>query len=115
MSVLVTEGAGYVGSHIVWQLVDMDENVVVRDNLLTSFSWAVAPGATFVKGDCGDADQVARLIDEHVVDVIVHLAGSVVASDSVSDPLSYYRNNTAGACTLIEAAVDGGVCRHRPC
>jgi UDP-glucose 4-epimerase len=109
MSVLVTGGAGYIGSHMVWQLLDAGEDVVVLDNLVTGFAWAVAPEATFVEGDCGDIDLVGRLIEEHSVDAIIHFAGSVVVPDSVSDPLGYYLNNTVRARALIAAAVKGKV------
>jgi UDP-glucose 4-epimerase len=111
MSVLVTGGAGYIGSHMVWQLVDAGEEVVVLDSLVTGFVWAIAPEAKFVKGDCGDQGLVARMIDEYAVDAIIHFAGSVVVPDSVSDPLAYYLNNTVRARALIEAAVEGKV-RH---
>jgi UDP-glucose 4-epimerase len=111
MTVLVTGGAGYIGSHMVWQLVDSGEKVVVLDNLVTGFAWAVAPEATFVKGDCGDEALVSRLIAEHGVDAVIHFAGSVVVPDSVSDPLGYYLNNTVRARALIAAAVAGKV-RH---
>jgi UDP-glucose 4-epimerase len=109
MSVLVTGGAGYIGSHMVWQLVDDGEDVIVLDNLVTGLRWAGAPGVKFVNGDCGDGDLVARLIDEHAVDTIIHMAALVVVPESVSDPLSYYLNNVTGTCMLIEAAVRGGV------
>jgi UDP-glucose 4-epimerase len=108
---LVTGGAGYIGSHMVWQLVDSGERVVVLDNLVTGFAWAVAPEAVFVKGDCGDEALVSRLIAEHGVDAVIHFAGSVVVPDSVSDPLGYYLNNTVRARALIAAAVAGKV-RH---
>jgi len=111
MSVLVTGGAGYIGSHMVWQLIDAGEAVVVLDNLSTGFAWAIAPEAKFVKGDCGDEALVGRLIDEHKVEAIIHFAGSVVVPDSVSDPLGYYLNNTVKARALIAAAVKGKV-RH---
>jgi UDP-glucose 4-epimerase len=111
MSVLVTGGAGYIGSHMVWQLVDSGEDTIVLDNLATGFDWAVAPEAKFVRGACGDAALVARLIDAHAVDAIVHFAGSVVVPDSVADPLGYYGNNTVEAHALIETAVKGRV-RH---
>jgi UDP-glucose 4-epimerase len=109
MSVLVTGGAGYIGSHMVWRLIDAGETVVVLDNLSTGFTWAIAPEAKFVKGDCGDEALVGRLIDEHKVDAIIHFAGSVVVPDSVSDPLGYYLNNTVRARALIAAAVKGKV------
>jgi len=111
MSVLVTGGAGYIGSHMVWQLIDAGEAVVVLDNLSTGFAWAIAPEAKFVQGDCGDEALVGRLIDEHKVEAIIHFAGSVVVPDSVSDPLGYYLNNTVRARALIAAAVKGKVQR----
>lgn len=109
MTVLVTGGGGYIGSHMVWTLLDRDENVVVIDNLVTGFDWAVAPEATLVIGDIGDMDLVGSVIEEHNVDSIIHFAGSIVVPESVTDPLKYYRNNTANSRNLIEAAVKGGV------
>ncbi|HET8612689.1 MAG TPA: UDP-glucose 4-epimerase GalE, partial [Sphingomonas sp.] len=109
--VLVTGGAGYIGSHAVLALADAGWPVVVIDNLVTGFAWAVDPRATFVEGDVGDAALVGRVLAEHGVGAIMHFAGSVVVPESVSDPLKYYRNNTANSRTLIEAAVKGGV-RH---
>ena len=111
MSVLVTGGAGYIGSHMVWQLVDAGESVVVLDNLSTGFRWAVAPEANLVSGDVGDEALVLRLIAEEGVDAIVHFAGSIVVPESVADPLGYYLNNTVKSRALIAAAVKGGV-RH---
>jgi UDP-glucose 4-epimerase len=111
MSVLVTGGAGYIGSHMVWQLVDAGEQVVVLDNLSTGFRWAVAPEAKLVEGDVGDEELVGRLIGEHKVDAIIHFAGSIIVPESVADPLKYYFNNTAKSRSLIAAAVKAGV-RH---
>jgi len=111
VSVLVTGGAGYIGSHMVWHLVDAGERVVVVDNLSTGFAWAVSPEATLVRGDCGDQDLMKDLIDKHEVDAIIHFAGSIVVPDSVADPLGYYLNNTVKSRALIEAAVRAGV-RH---
>ncbi len=111
MSVLVTGGAGYIGSHMVWQLIDAGEEVVVVDNLTTGFAWAVAPEARLVEGDCGDEALIGRLIAEHRVDAIIHFAGSVVVPESVADPLAYYLNNTVKGRSLIAAAVAGKV-RH---
>ena len=111
MAILVTGGAGYIGSHNVWDLVDADEKVVVLDSLATGFRWAVAPEAKLVTGDVGDQELLARLIDEHEIDAIVHFAGSVVVPDSVRDPLGYYLNNTVKSRALIESAVKGGVKR----
>jgi len=109
MSILVTGGAGYIGSHMVWHLVDAGQKVVVLDNLTTGFAWAVAPEARFVKGDIGDQPLVEKLIAEHEVDAIIHFAGSVVVPDSVRDPLGYYLNNTVKSRALLESAVRGGV------
>jgi UDP-glucose 4-epimerase len=111
MTVLVTGGAGYIGSHMVHALVDAGERVVVLDNLTTGFDWAVAKGAWLVVGDTGDPPRVAALIAEHRVDAVIHFAASIVVPDSVRDPLSYYRNNTVNSRALIETAVKAGV-RH---
>ncbi|MDN2580167.1 UDP-glucose 4-epimerase GalE [Aquibium sp. ELW1220] len=111
MAVLVTGGAGYIGSHMVWELLDAGEEVVVIDNLSTGFEWALAPEAAFYKGDVADRRLVRRVIREHAVDAIIHFAGSVVVPDSISQPLFYYENNTCKSRALIEHAVAGGV-RH---
>jgi UDP-glucose 4-epimerase len=109
MTILVTGGAGYIGSHMVHALVDAGERVVVLDNLSTGFDWAVPKQAALVVGDTGDQPAVAKLIAEHRVDAIIHFAASIVVPDSVADPLGYYRNNTANSRSLIECAVKGGV------
>lgn len=111
MTVLVTGGAGYIGSHMVLALLDAGERVVVLDNLSTGFRAAVPPAATLVEGNVGDAALVGRVIGEHGVRAIIHFAGSIVVPDSVADPLGYYHNNTSNSRTLIEAAVKGGVKR----
>jgi len=111
MTVLVTGGAGYIGSHMVHALLDAGERVVVLDDLSTGFDWAVAQGAQFVVGDAGDQALVAHLMAEHRIEAIVHFAASIVVPDSVRNPLGYYHNNTVNSRTLIEAAVKGGV-RH---
>jgi UDP-glucose 4-epimerase len=109
MTVLVTGGAGYIGSHMVYALVDAGERVVVLDNLATGFDWAVARGALLVVGDVGDQPRVAALIAEHRVDAVIHFAASVVVPDSVRDPLGYYRNNMVNSHALIESALKGRV------
>lgn len=109
MTILVTGGAGYIGSHAVLALADAGRSVVVLDNLVTGFRWAVDPRATFVEGDIGDADLVSRVLAEHKVEAIFHFAGSVVVPESVENPLKYYHNNTANSRSLIESAVKGGV------
>ena len=109
MSILVTGGAGYIGSHMVLELVDAGEKVVVIDNLSTGFRWAVSPKATLVVGDVADEDQVAMVVRKHNVDAIIHFAGSIVVPESVADPLGYYLNNTAKSRTLMATAVATGV------
>jgi UDP-glucose 4-epimerase len=109
MSVLVTGGAGYIGSHMVWSLVDRGEDVVVIDNLSTGSRALVAEKACFVEGNAGDAALVRKLIADHAVDSVIHFAGSIVVPESVEHPLAYYANNTMAARNLIEACVNGGV------
>jgi UDP-glucose 4-epimerase len=111
MTVMITGGAGYIGSHMVCELADTGERAVVLDNLSTGFDWAVAKGTPLIVGDVGDQALVSRVIREHKVDAIIHFAGSIVVPDSVRDPLGYYRNNTVNSRALIECAVNGGV-RH---
>lgn len=110
-SVLVTGGAGYIGSHAVLALLDAGRRVVVVDNLVTGFAWAVDPRARFVEGAIEDGAMMTALLREEQVSAILHFAGSVVVPESVSDPLKYYRNNTAASRSLIESAVAAGV-RH---
>jgi UDP-glucose 4-epimerase len=109
MSVLVTGGAGYIGSHMVLELLDAAEKVVVIDNLSTGFRWAVPPQAKLVVGDIGDSDLVMRTIRAHDVSAIIHFAGSIVVPESVADPLGYYLNNTVKSRSLIADAVASGV------
>ncbi len=109
MAVLVTGGAGYIGSHMVLRLCDAGQKVVVLDNLVTGFDWAIHPDATFVEGNAGDIELVGRIIAQHGISEIVHFAGSIVVPESVSNPLKYYGNNTCTSRNLIEAAVSGGV------
>ncbi len=111
MAVLVTGGAGYIGSHMVLRLCDAGEEVVVLDNLVTGFDWAVDHRARLVQGNVGDTALVGELIGRHGIAEIIHFAGSIVVPESVADPLKYYGNNTAASRNLIEAAVKGGV-RH---
>lgn len=111
MAVLVTGGAGYIGSHMVLNLADAGEDVVVLDNLVTGFDWAIDGRAQFVQGNAGDIDFVVSLIEKHGITEIIHFAGSIVVPESVTNPLKYYANNTSTSRNLIEAAVKGGV-RH---
>jgi UDP-glucose 4-epimerase len=109
MTILVTGGAGYIGSHMVHELVGAGEKVVVLDNLATGFDWAVAEGVPLIIGDTGDQPLVSSLIAEHQIEAIIHFAASTVVPESVSEPLAYYRNNTVNSRALIETAVKGGV------
>jgi len=111
MAVLVTGGAGYIGSQMVYALLDAGERVVVLDDLSTGFRWAVPEAAPFVRGESGDQALLTQLFREHDVDAIIHFAASIVVPDSMRDPLRYYRNNTVNSRVLIESAVQCGV-RH---
>jgi len=108
-TILVTGGAGYIGSHAVLALLDAGWPVVVVDNLVTGFRWAVPDAAAFVQADIAQIETMTAVIAEHRVGAIMHFAGSVVVPESVVDPLKYYRNNTVASRALIEAAVTGGV------
>ena len=107
--VMVTGGAGYIGSHAVLALLDAGHDVVVVDNLVTGFDWAVDSRATLVQANIEDDATVRATIRDHDVRAIMHFAGSVVVPESVSDPLKYYRNNTAATRALLESAVVEGV------
>jgi UDP-glucose 4-epimerase len=109
MTVLVTGGAGYIGSHMVRELADRGEPVVVLDTLQTGFRWALPDGVPLVVGDIGDQPLVADMIVRHGINSIIHFAGSVVVPESVADPLGYYLNNTVRSRALIETAIHSGV------
>ena len=109
-SILVTGGAGYIGSHVVLQLVAAGERVVVLDNLSTGFEHAVI-GAELVVGDTGDSELVTRILRENDVDAVMHFAAHTIVPESVSDPLKYYRNNTCNTRNLLQACSEAGV-RH---
>ena len=111
MSVLVTGGAGYIGSHMALELFDAGERTVVLDNLSTGLAPAVPSDAELIEGDIGDQGLVRDIIEGRGVDSIIHFAGSIVVPDSVADPLGYYLNNTVKSRALIETAVKCGV-RH---
>ena len=109
MSVLVTGGAGYIGSHATLALLDAGYDVVVIDNLSTGVREAVPASVPLVIGDVGDGDLTARIMRDHKVDAIMHFAGSIIVPESVSDPLKYYLNNTANSRTLIQSALENDV------
>ncbi|MEO8443612.1 MAG: UDP-glucose 4-epimerase GalE [Gammaproteobacteria bacterium] len=106
--VLVTGGAGYIGSHVVRQLAEAGEDVVVLDNLSTGFRSAVT-GGTLVIGDTADRELLSRLLTEHQVGTILHFAAHTIVPESVSNPLKYYANNTCATRNLIECAVTAGI------
>src|ERR1700741_5140393 len=105
LCILVTGGAGYVGSHAVLELLDSEFRVVVLDSLITGFRWAVDPRATFVEGCVEDKALVRRLLQDHQVRGIFHFAGSTIAPEAVSDPIKYYRNNTVASQSLLESVI----------
>ncbi|WP_228242116.1 UDP-glucose 4-epimerase GalE [Porphyrobacter sp. GA68] len=107
--VLVTGGAGYIGSHAVLALKDAGWRVAVLDNLVTGFRFAVPDDVPFYHGDIADADLLQRIFAEQGTGAIMHFAGSVVVPESVDNPLKYYNNNTAKSRTLLEAAIAGRV------
>jgi UDP-glucose 4-epimerase len=109
MTILVTGGAGYIGSHMVHELVDAGEPIVVLDNLSTGFRFLIPSAVPFVAGSTGDRELVAKTIQRYGVDAIIHFAASIVVPDSVRDPLSYYRTNTMNTCALLEVAAETGV------
>ena len=108
-TVLVTGGAGYIGSHAVLALRDAGYGVVVVDNLVTGFRWAVPDDVTFVEGDIADQSLMQRTLRDHGVQAVMHFAGSVVVPESVENPLKYYHNNSAKTRDLIESVVAVGV------
>jgi UDP-glucose 4-epimerase len=104
-TILVTGGAGYIGSHMTHALIDRGDSVVVLDNLSTGVRALVPAAADFVAGSVADTALVRELLRRHKVDAVIHFAGSVVVPDSVADPLAYYANNTAASRNLLEACV----------
>jgi UDP-glucose 4-epimerase len=111
LTVLVTGGAGYIGSHAVLALRDSGHRPVVIDNLVTGFRWAVPQNVSFYEGDIADAELVSHIIADQSVEAVMHFAGSVVVPESVENPLKYYHNNTAKTRALIDSLVTNGV-RH---
>ena len=108
-TILVTGGAGYIGSHAVLALRDAGWPVAVIDNLVTGFRWAVPDDVAFHEGDVADQPFVEAVLRDHGVKAIMHFAGSIIVPESVSDPLKYYRNNTVASRALMESAVRCGV------
>ncbi|MCK1416745.1 UDP-glucose 4-epimerase GalE [Bradyrhizobium sp. CW4] len=111
MTVLVTGGAGYIGSHTVLALAEAGEDVVVIDDLSTGFSAYLPEGVPLFIGDAGDENLLEGVIAQHNIESIIHFAGSVVVPDSMRDPLGYYRNNFTTARNLLNVAVKRGIDR----
>lgn len=110
-TVLVTGGAGYIGSHVVLALRDAGRRVAVIDNLSTGRRAAVPDGAPLIEADIGDRAALNQAISDHGVSTVMHFAGSIVVPESVTRPLEYYRNNTANSLNLIDACRENGVGR----
>jgi UDP-glucose 4-epimerase len=110
-TILVTGAAGFIGSHAILALSEAGHTVVAVDDLSTGRRWAVPPGMTFIQGDIGAAGLMRDVFARHAIDAIMHFAGSIEVGESVTHPLEYYRNNTVGSLTLIEAAIEAGVKR----
>jgi UDP-glucose 4-epimerase len=108
MTILVTGGAGYIGSHVVRQLGEQGESVVVLDNLSTGFRSAVLHGKLVI-GDTGDRELVGRVLREHGIETVMHFAAHTIVPESVSDPLKYYGNNTCSTRSLLQSCQDAGV------
>jgi len=111
MAILVTGGAGYIGSHMVLALADRGEKIIVADNLSTGFPWALPTGVTLRGGDVGDEAFIRAVILDHGITEIAHFAAKIVVPDSVSDPLGYYLANTVKSRALFDTAIKAGVKR----
>lgn len=111
MATLITGAAGYIGSHMVLELLDRGEDVIVLDSLVTGFRSAVPAKAVFVEGDVGDRELVRRVLRDHKIEAVAHFAASTVVPESVADPLGYYANNTLKTHALISEVVKAGVPR----
>jgi len=109
MSILITGGAGYIGSHMVYAALERGDDVVVLDNLSTGIRGLVAKRATFIEGDVADQELVRKLIGDHSVTSVIHFAGSLIVPESVENPLHYYKNNCIASRNLIEICVEKGI------
>ncbi|ASP36543.1 UDP-glucose 4-epimerase GalE [Labrenzia sp. VG12] len=109
MTVLITGGAGYIGSHTVLSFLDAGETPVVIDNLSTGFDWLVPENVPFFQCDIADRAAVEDVLRTHSIETIIHFAGSIILPESIENPLKYYRNNTVNSLGLVEAAVACGI------
>lgn len=109
MTVLVTGGAGYIGAHMLLALEDAGEKAIAIDNLSTGAEWLAPKSAPLIVADVGDTDALQQIFDEHDVTEVIHFAGSILIGQSIKDPFSYYRNNTANTLALLEACIRNNV------
>ena len=109
INILVTGGAGYIGSHTSRQLIEAGYSVTVVDNLYSGHRWAIPDEATFIEGDVGDHPLMESVLKERKINAVVHFAGHIVVPESVSDPLKYYSNNALNSGRLIAACQEAGV------
>jgi UDP-glucose 4-epimerase len=109
MSILVTGGAGYIGSHMAHALIDKGESVIVADDLSTGYRWSLPDGCEFILCDIGDMTSVSRIFRLYDIEAIIHFAASIVVDESVSQPTLYYQNNTSNTRNLAECAIRFGI------
>lgn len=109
MAVLVLGGAGYIGSHTVYELIDSGEDVVIADNLQTGHIEAVHPKARFYKGDIRDKEFLDKLFKDEKIDSVIHFAANSLVGESMVDPLKYYDNNLYGTMVLLKSMVENGI------
>ncbi len=109
MAILVLGGAGYMGSHTVYELIDRGEDVVVIDNLLTGYREAIHPKARFYEGDIRDRTFLDQVLEQEKIDAVIHFAACSLVGESMTDPLKYYNNNLCGTENLLEALVAHGI------
>ena len=105
MTILVTGGAGYIGSHMTYSLIDSNQSVEVLDDLSTGFEWAVPSNVTLHRGSVGDRELLDQIFHRNKIESVIHFAASIVVPESVANPIKYFQNNTANALTLIEACI----------
>lgn len=109
MAILVLGGAGYIGSHTVYSLLEVGRDVVVVDNLQTGFAQAVHPNARFYQVDIRDTEALSQVFDQEEIEGVIHFAASSQVGESMVDPLKYYDNNVGGTISLLKAMVNHGV------
>lgn len=109
MTVLILGGAGYIGSHTAYELIDKGEDVVIADNLQTGYIKAVHPKARFYKGDIRDKSFLDDLLKKEKIDAVIHFAANSLVGESMTEPLKYYDNNLYGTMVLLKSMVENGI------